>query len=620
MAMTDNRERIEQFAQMLKKLPTSREKEILQCCEFLYTLLYTEIHKVLAPDKTDESEEQIRAYIRDIIKLELPISQRQYQKFDALLPKYKKLGVKENIDKCYEYRDRWAKLYDNFYALVAFRSLRHYAEYMEGDKRDKDKVWKYSIDPQGDGGYTGVNFPFFYYFNQMVLKKDIKFISKQQSTGSGKSFSNTIAITWLLGLDADNDILVVLGNPALVLTNTKGIVDTMITDRYAKVFPEFQQYHAENDDNVIRNKIFSVCRQKEGELTVAHSNKTMNVKIISKDTPVDGIRVRYLFLDDVCRSKDAGNNKQHEIDISNYWNSWWKRNYNTDDFYVIVGGTAYSIYDIISTLKRYYSKGKVKRSSVNKYTTLSLNDKCVFIAVPALDPDTDESTYPQKFPTAEKRAMRDRNLRDFMAMEQQQPMPPDTTPFYWDNLRTYDVFPEEAYSTPCWASIDPVRIGGDNFAMPIFTPIGELFYMKDAIYENIEQQKIYPLVVAKIKQHHITQLIIERNTDTSLKKLLDEMLHAEGIYYCEILERYTSQKKEIRITNQLGNIRSRLIFPAEHLYAKSSEIGRFMYDIVSFGWNMSKNEHDDSIDATTMFCETFLDGKNRNAKAKILRV
>ena len=1008
--MQDNKERIEQFTKIMWKLSSDKEKERLQCCEYLYILLYDEIHKNLSPKKTDEAEEQIREYIRGIMKLELPVSERQYQRFDNLLTKYKKKGVKEKIDKCYEYRDRWAKLYDNFYALVAFRSLRHYVEYMEGDKRDKDKVWKYSIDPQCDGGYTGVNYPFLFYFNQMVLKKDIKFISKQQATGTGKclipttkimtpsgtkilkdinvgdyvysmkdnelcerqvlgkwntkkkqitittrggvnvtvspehrlytqrgyiqardikqsdylyrlcskyepknpvmvnddelvfvacmlfdghckssgytftkmpntkivkafrtacnnlginltthskqdtdcltyrvwqnggiakeimqryglegklskekrlpkqffdmslaqkykfiglmfatdgyitrcnnsgittaskelaldlrdfldtcgiysylnfkkskcngklydawvltvadeylkpifencycydkqieliekyarikdsaycnntnypkelfknknefknrvhrqwyrnktfkrcivedfnnqtntlndivykdfvweqiksiefsetevdmidievedthnfianhivshnSYSNTMAITWLLGVDADNDCLVVLGNPALVLTNTKGIVDTMITERYAKIFPEFQQYHDTDDDGIVRNKIFSVCRQKEGELTLTHSNKTMNVKIISKDTPVDGIRVKYLFLDDVCRSKDAGNNKQHEIDIANYWNSWWKRNYNTEDFYVIVGGTAYSIYDIISTLKRYYSKGKVKKSPINKYTTLSLDDKCVFIAVPALDPDTDESTYPQKFPTAEKRAMRDRNLRDFMAMEQQQPMPPETTPFYWDNLRTYDVFPEEAYSTPCWASIDPVRIGGDNFAMPIFTPIGELFYMKDAIYQNIEQQKLYPLVISKIKQHHITQLIIERNTDTSLKKLLDDMLKAEGIYYCEIIERYTCEKKEIRITNQLGNIRSRLVFPAEHLYAKSSEIGRFMYDIVSFGWNMSKNEHDDSIDATTMFCETFLDGKNRNAKAKILRV
>ena len=158
----------------------------------------------------------------------------------------------------------------------------------------------------------------------MVLKKDIKFISKQQATGTGKSVGNQYAISWLLGIDADNDCLIVLGNPALVLTNTKNIVDMMATNRYAKIFPEFQQYHEDADESVVRSRIFSVCRQKDGELTVAHSNKAMNVKIISKDTPVDGIRVRYLFLDDVCRSKDAGNNKQHEIDISNYWNSWWK--------------------------------------------------------------------------------------------------------------------------------------------------------------------------------------------------------------------------------------------------------------------------------------------------------
>ena len=607
--MQDNKERIEQFTKIMWKLPSDKEKERLQCCEYLYILLYDEIHKNLAPKKTDEAEEQIREYIRGIMKLELPVSERQYQRFDNLLPKYKKKGVKENIDKCYEYRDRWAKLYDNFYALVAFRSLKHYAEYMEGDKRDKDKVWKYSIDPQGDGGYTGVNYPFFFYFNQMVLKKDIKFISKQQATGTGKSYSNTMAITWLLGIDADNDCLVVLGNPALVLTNTKGIVDTMITERYAKIFPEFQQYHDTDDDGIVRNKIFSVCRQKEGELTLTHSNKTMNVKIISKDTPVDGIRVRYLFLDDVCRSKDAGNNKQHEIDISNYWNSWWKRNYNTDDFYVIVGGTAYSIYDILSSLKIYYSKGKVKRSPVNKYTTMSLDNKCVFIAVPALDPDTDESTYPQKFPTTEKRAMRDRNLRDFMAMEQQQPLPPETSPFYWDNLQTYDVIPEEGRSDSCWATIDPVRVGGDNFAMPIFVKVGDYFYLKDCIYMNIEQDKIYPVVVGKIRQHHITQLVIERNTDTSLKKVLEDMCSAQGIGFCNMEEIYTYEKKEIRITNQQSNIKTQLRFPAQHLYSQASEMGRFMYDIVSFSWDMSKNQHDDSIDAVTMFCETLLGGK-----------
>lgn len=607
--MIDNKEVIDRYTEVLRKFPRTQEKDILEICKERYKLYYSQIHEVLAPKRTDKAENEIREHIRTIIMNDLPLCEKKVAFFKSCLPTYERSKNKANIEKCYKYINDWLTLYENFYALVAFRSLRHFAEFMEWEKRDKDKVWKYSIDPRNDGGYTGVNYPFLFYFNQMVLKKDIKFISKQQATGTGKSVGNIFAISWLLGVDPDNDVLDVLGNPALVLTNAKGIVDLMITDRYSKVFPVFQKYHEENDEATIRNKIFSVCRQKEGELTLAHSNKSINVKIISKDTPVDGIRVRYLFLDDVCRSKDAGNNKQHEIDVSNYWNSWWKRNYNTDDFYVIVGGTAYSIYDILSTLKIYYSKGKVKRSPINKYTTLSLDNKCVFIAVPALDPDTDESTYPQKFPTAEKRAMRDRNLRDFMAMEQQQPMPPETSPFYWDNLQTYDVIPTEGRSDSCWATIDPVRVGGDNFAMPIFIKVGEWFYLKDCIYMNIEQERIYQVVVDKIRQHHITQLVVERNTDTSLKKVLEDMCSAQGVSFCNIEEIYTYEKKDVRITNQQNNIKTRLRFPAQHLYSQASEMGRFMYDIVSFSWDLSKNQHDDSIDAVTMFCETLLGGK-----------
>lgn len=426
---------------------------------------------------------------------------------------------------------------------------------------------------------------------------------------SHNSYSNTMAITWALGINPDNDFLVVLGNPALVLTNTRGIVETMCNPKYAKVFPKFAKYHGMEGE--IRNNIFSVCRQKEGELTLDLSNKTLNVKVISKETPVDGIRVRYLFLDDVCRSKDAENNRAHEQDVANYWNSWWKRNYGTDDFYVVVGGTAYSIYDILSSLKAYYSKGKVKRSTVNKYTTLSMDGRCAFICIPALDYDTDESTYPQKFPTEEKKAIRQRDFRMFMAMEQQSPLPPETSPFYWEKIMTYDVIPEQR-SAYCWAAIDPVRVGGDNFAMPIFVQAGDYFYLKDCIYQNVEPEMLYQLVVDKIKQHNITQLVIERNTDTSLKKLLEGMLKAQGVTFCNIQEIYTYEKKDVRITNQQNTIKTRIIFPAEYLYGRSSEMGRFMYDIVSFSWDLSKNAHDDSIDAVTMFCETLLKGKAKN--------
>ena len=585
-----------------------REAEVLELMQVRGRMCRAQVHDFLAAKGTDEAEAEIRAIVKEVLAVDLPVCEAKVRNFQRALEIYEKRGDEENVAKCYKYLQEWLALYEEDYALVAFRSLQHFANFMEWEKRDKDKVWKYSIDPFGDGGYTGANFGFFYYFNRMVLQKDIKFISKQYPTGYGKSYSNVVAISWLLGIDDANDVLVVLGNPSLVLTNTKGLVDMMTTERYSKVFPKFHKYHT--DGGNVRESMFSVCRQKEGELTLAHSSKPLNVKIISKDTPVDGIRVKFLFLDDVCRSDDAGNNKSHEKDVNRFWNQWWKRNYNPDELYICAGGTAYSIYDILSVLKSYYSKGKVKHSPVNKYTTLSLDDSCAFVSVPALDPDTDESTYPQKYSTEEKRKIRDRDFRSFMAMEQQTPLPPETSPFYWDNLQTYDFIPEEGRSDCCWAAIDPVRVGGDNFAMPIFVKVGEMHYLKDCIYRNVEQEKVYQLIVDKIVQHHITQLVIERNTDTSLKKLLTDMLREQGVSFCTINEIYTYEKKDVRITNQQNLIKTQLVFPSRHLYANSSEMGKFMYDIVSFSWDLSKNQHDDSIDAVTIFCETLLRGRN----------
>lgn len=428
---------------------------------------------------------------------------------------------------------------------------------------------------------------------------------------SHNSISDAMAIAWVFGLNPDNDVLKVLGNPALVTTTMNTVVGIMTKPFFGHVFPRFEKWF---DGEERPLNMFSICRIREGELALADSSKAMNLKVIAKDTPIDGIRVRFLFLDDICRSKDAGNNVMHEKDIANYWNSWWKRNYNTNDFYVVAGGTAYSIYDILSSLIRHYSGGKMKRSGRNKYTYLNEAGNAVFIKIPKLDPDTDESTFPKKFPTDEARRMRMRDYRSFMAMEQQLPLAPETTPFYWDNLRTYDAIPEEGRSPFCWASIDPVRVGGDNLAMPIFTKVGNDFFLVDCLYEATEMDRLYGQICDKIEQHNITTLVIEKNTDTSLKKVLTDMLHARAIYYCNIIEIYTYEKKDIRITNMQSTIKTQLVFPAERLYGRASAMGRFMYDIVSFSWKMSDNLHDDSIDAVTMFCETLICGKNQRVK------
>lgn len=604
-----------------KKELYDKEKEMLALEEKRYVLFYSQIHEVLALQKTQKAEDNIQQMIKFIFTLDLPVCRGKKRRFldgaAAFQDKSKKPKIsdeerakfEEQAIACFQYYKQWEQLEYNFSALVAFRSLEHFALLWERDFPDAKKIFKYSVNPNNDSGFTGVNKPFLYYFNQMVLKKDIKFISKQMPTGFGKSVTNAVAIAWLFGVQKNNSVLLVVGNPRLVTTNINSIVGVMTSPVFGKVFPEYAKYFETED---VASAMFSQLRKQNTSLfTIDGSTETVNLTIISKETPIDGIRIRFLFLDDVCRSADAENNAQHDKDVSMYDNAWWKRNDRTDDFYVVAGGTAYSIYDVLSVLIRRYSGGKMFSSSVNKYTYLNEKGDSVFIKIPKLDPQTDESTYPHRFPTAEARSMRQRNYRSFMAMEQQQPLAPETNPFYWDNLQTYDVVPDEGRSPYCWATIDPVRIGGDNFAMPIFTQIGEFFYLIDCIYINMEQEKLYQTVVDKIIQHKITRLAIEKNTDASLKHVIDKMLEACNVYFCEITEFYTYKKKEERITNMQNTIKTALRFPSEHLYGRASQMGSFMFDIVSFSWKMSSNLHDDSIDAVTMFCETYIVNKNQ---------
>ena len=610
--MTDYGDEIKRADEILRRVRRSalfdEDGDVLKLEEARLGMLRAQIHEWCVARR---DERGIQAAIRTIFELDLPVCAAKKEKFAAGALKFKKARDEARMVAAYEGAKKWEALEYDFQCLVAFRSLEHFALLWERELADDDKIFKWSIDPNYDGGKTGVNKPFLFYFNQMVLQKKIKFISKQYPTGYGKSLTDGIAIAWLLGMNPDNDVMKVLGNPVLITTTMNTIVGIMTKPFFGQVFPKFAKWFEDGERPM---NMFSLCRIREGELTLADSIKTLNLKVISKDTPIDGIRVRFLFLDDVCRSKDAGNNVQHEKDIANYWNSWWKRNYNTNDFYVVAGGTAYSIYDIISTLIRHYSGGKMKPSGRNKYTYTNLDETAVFIKIPKLDPKTDESTFPKRFPTEEARQIRARDYRMFMAMEQQQPLPPETTPFYWDNLITYDFIPDENRSPFCWASIDPVRVGGDNLAMPIFRKIGDLYYLVDCIYDQAEMERLYTLIVDKIAQHNITQLVIERNTDTSLKKVIDDMLRDRGIGYCNIIEIYTYERKDVRITNMQNTIKTQIAFPAEKLYARASMMGRFMYDIVSFSWKLSDNLHDDSIDAVTMFCETLLTGRNRMCK------
>ena len=141
------------------------------------------------------------------------------------------------------------------------------------------------------------------------------------------------------------------------------------------------------------------------------------------------------------------------------------------------------------------------KSPINKYTLVGKssyivpNGTSVFVSVPLLDYDTDESTYPKKISTESARKKREENPTEFWAMDQQRPLPPDSSPFYFTKLRQYTTLPkigEAGRLETCVAALDTKRRGKDFLSMPIFFEADDperewqtVFYLVDWLYDDI---------------------------------------------------------------------------------------------------------------------------------------
>ena len=602
------------FSEMRKtKKYLSNDEYVIAVCDSLYKTMYSQIHYYLANLRDGEGESEIREHIGYVLEYVLPTLKDKLKHINAVAKKVKSQKFteenKEHLQKLQEYYATYGKIYENFFALSAFRNIQNFALYMEWGMPENDKVWKYNLNC-----FKG----FWHYADKMVLDGTVKYLEKQCPTGFGKSYADIVLMAYIFGVDINADILKVVGNPSLVTDMANKVVKYMCKPNFSKVFPKFAEFECD------KAKMFDVCREggnnQPARLLLHGSTKGTSLLLINKDTPVDGGRFKYRLYDDITRSKDKGNINMHEKDIEKYQDQWKKRKYDDNNSFEVFSGTTYHIYDFLSTIKRKYGGDEAVQSKVNKYTKFNAKYKSVFVSVPKLDWDTDESTYPHKYTTEEARADRLADYDTFMAMDMQEPMPIEGCAFSYDNLQTYKVIPhieEERENESCWAMLDPARTGANYVAMTICLPIEDKHYLKDCIFQMKPMEKMYSVIISKIEQHHITRLHIEKNTDTSLASLLREKLAERGINYCNITEIYTFKKKENKIYDNEAAIKASMVFPEFGLYAQGSEVGKFMKYFTSFSYT-ERNLYDDSADSIAMYSEKFIAFKSKTNSITVL--
>ena len=134
---------------------------------------------------------------------------------------------------------------------------------------------------------------------------------------------------------------------------------------------------------------------------------------------------------------------------------------------------------------------------------------------------------------------------------------------------------------------------------------------------------LYSEICDKVEHHHIIRLPIENNTDTSLKFLIEKLLHERGITFCVVSESFSTENKEERMRELVysneGYFKTQMCYPEMQLHAPSSQMGKYMLYLTSYDY-YQKMEYDDSIDSECMYIEKFVSQNSGVNKAVILKV
>lgn len=593
---------------MFKTRVWNEDDKVVRLFTVYYQAIYEQVHTVLAPLKSEEGEKALRDILaRNVIGyIDKNVKKTYIGCINPLKAKLKQITQKSKTLKA-EYIERYLELYNNFMALAAFRSFKHYCLYMQSE-------FGFTLWEDTQHLFEG----YWYYSNKMVLDGKVNFIEKQMPTGFGKSISDAFKQSWTLGVDIDNDILKVCGNDKFTDDAFQNVTKLMLSPKYAKVFPYFAKFKGEI------NSMFTFCARKDLKFSITGSKKSTNLRIVTKLSDVNGVRAKFLYLDDITQRKDMSNLTQHNKDIHSFLHEWFERNYNRSQFFIEASGTTYSQFDILSYLKRIMGGEKAVKSPINKYTSVTKNDFItpdgisVFVCIPLLDYDTDESTYPKKISTYSARKKREENPREFWAMDMQKPLPPDNSPFYFTKLRSYTTVPqigENGRDETCVAALDTKRRGKDFLSMPICFEAQDperksdnVFYLLDWLYDDRPMKECIPLIVSKIISHKITRLYAERNTEECIGAIITDKLKEQGYTSCVVEDVYSTEPKDRRIMTAEGDIKSKIIFPRYGMYSPSSDIGKALLNVYGYTYT-GVVAHDDAPDSLALFAKRFIMNK-----------
>lgn len=515
------------------------------------------------------------------------------------ITKYIKLiNLLIEIESSEERKIKYHDHLENAYRIAGRVSLEHFIIYYEWYEEERLLEERYEILE----GYC-------YYLNKMCFDKTFEGIIANLPSGYGKSRMVRFYEAFRLGVDSTGTFLSLCSNDDVIKGQSRSVIDIIKNERYGNVFPELR-YNKEDKDFFLK--------ETDGEWKLRKCKLVASYYACSTRTNIVGQRANLsINIDDLyADEKEAQNDDLNKYYYNKYATVWRKRYVQNRKAQIIVTGTMWSATDFITRLINVWEKeSKFIPDPKHKYCRISEDGKKVIIQVPALDYETDESTCPRIKSTEELR--KERETMDRYLWEtnfQQRPTSPEGMVFDYEKLKKYDILPkfdiEHSY-----AALDPSRKGNDFLSMPIFRKdLNGYFYLTDILFSKTSVKYLYDEICDKIIENKVMQLVIENNTDTSLKDILEIKLREKGYYGCVIYEKYASVNKEMRINDMKDLIKDKIYFPNRRKFGNNTDMGKAIEQLTSYSFNFP-NKHDDMPDSLALFGDQIILGNAIPQKA-----
>jgi predicted phage terminase large subunit-like protein len=423
-------------------------------------------------------------------------------------------------------------------------------------------------------------------------KLDLLSVSQPKRTGKTSSALRLCAM--FSGRHPEYGTLASGHGEGLVSVFYSGILNIFENKRFREVFPEARVVRTQADKMNIdlqTRKMFPTiqCRPIDG--SIVGSTEARNL----------------LYLDDTVKNHEEAVNRSRLDFLCEKVTGDVLGRRIPDVTPILIQGTKYSIYDPISKLQE---------------KARDLGWKWKEVAIPALDPITDESNFEfvdegkRLFTTEAYRKERKLVTPEVWAAEfQQEPYEAKGRMFPEDKLNRYIKLPVDIDPDYIVGAVDTAESGKDSTVLVVGYVYGNDVFIEDVVYDNSPSNVTKPEVAECIIRNKVTSVLFESNAAGSYYgRDVEEILEGKD-YRCSVRFKRSIANKLARIDEASSRIIKNFYFKERTQYEGGSQYAMFLREVTTLT-RSGKVPHDDAPDALSIL-EAFIRDLHSNV-AKIM--